>query len=394
MNIKIENPIKIKGNYKLINYQNNKNANTNGNINFNNLEEEGEEREENENNTDDLNIYDYENSNNLNNYSFLKFLKFDLKRKIKACDISWESEEFDINNPYFTSEDEKNEDSEKDENEVSEYSCEDIINYDDIHMINDIQISNYREENNLISTFENLNLNNLNYLKSDIDKYKRNKKIDLMYSDSNRISNSNLFNNQAVNLNEKKKGAYSNKKNSNKILVTKSNMKDKNNKKKDNNNKKEKIDLNEILAEVNRLKLKSDSSQNNFNFINNYKNEKININEELNFSNNCNPHKTIVYISEILSSENISLMQNVSEINHDNMVSNNNKKQEMDNSEDRNININDYSFSRINSVNHSYNISSFMKKASNQTIETINKNSKNGFYSKQIIFILNILFSI
>ena len=35
------------------------------------------------------------------------------------------------------------------------------------------------------------------------------------------------------------------------------------------------------------------------------------------------------------------------------------------------------------------NISGFMKKASYKTIETINRNSKNGFFSKYLFIIFN-----
>lgn len=361
-----------------------------------------------------MNYYDYENSNNINNYSFLKFLKFDLKRKIKASDISWESEEFDINDPKFSSEDENyHEESEKDENEEGEDS-EVFYNEKNNDLIdNDIDFNclanknfdagrNCTEEKNLIATFENIKLNNFNYLKSENNNFNRNKNPDDLYYNTN--SNKDLIsigtNNVKKNNNDyddnKLSPAYANKKNIDIILVNKQTkeIKTKNNelnkeinksiKIKKSKEKTEKIDFSEILAEINRLKFSSDLSQNNLNFNNNSKNDKININEELNFSNNCFPYRTMVYSSELLSSENISLMQNVSEINHENNFSSNNKKQDLDNidNSDRNINLNDYSFSRINSVNHSYNISSFMKKASNQTIETINRNSKNGFYSK------------
>lgn len=229
MNYKYDNVINIRENYKLVD-------------DFDKKHKINSEEEE------DLNYYEYENSNNLNNYSFLRFLKFDLKRKVKLSDISFESEEFDINNPYYSSEE------------------------------------------------------------------------------------------------EEEKNKLSNEKTNNEI-----------------------IDFDEILTEIHKL------SQNNFN-----KNEKLN--EELNFSNNCFPYKTMVYNSEMFSSENLSIMQNVSEINQENNYYNY-KRPDIDNS-DRNINFNEYSFSRINSVNHSYNISSIHKRASNQTIETINKNSiKNGFYS-------------
>jgi len=360
MNMKIESSNKIKENFKLVGKHTNKrNANTNAHIHYNNLEEEDGE--------DDLNYLDYENSNNLNNYSFLKFLKFDLKRKIKASDISWESEEFDINDPHFTSEDEINQNTVKEELEASKCSNEEKNIY-----------GNGTEVNNLISAFEKMQMNNINYLKNENEQYNRNKKTNDLYYNLN--INSNLNHNSAI---------YSSKKNVKKILIKKPQIEKLNKKtiENDEENKekkgREKIDFEEILEEINRIKLSSDGSQNNLNFNNNFKNDKINMNEDLNFSNNAFPYRTIIYSSEILSSENISLMQNVSEINHENNISQN-KKQELDNS-DRNINLNDYSFSRINSVNHSYNISSFMKRASNQTIETINRNSKNGFYSKKVI---------
>jgi hypothetical protein len=337
-------------------------------------------------------------------------LKFDLKRKIKVSDISWESEEFDINDPQFSSEEEKNdEESEKEEIEekVNEVSCDinanDInnhnnninyyINKDYINFIKNSDINvNCKEENNLITTFENLQINNFNYLKSENDNYNRIINAKDLYYDVNSKKNLNKFgSNIQINndLNMRLNNPpYTSKKNVHKLLVK---AKIENNETEENKNngkiqkeKKEKINFNEILAEINRLKLSSDLSQNNLNFNNNLKNDKININEELNFSNNCFPYRTMVYSSELLSSENISLLQNFSEINHDNNFSGNNKNKDLDNidNSDRNINLNDYSFSRINSVNHSYNISSFMKKASNQTIETIKRNSKNGFYSK------------
>ena len=130
---------------------------------------------------------------------------------------------------------------------------------------------------------------------------------------------------------------------------------------------------------MNKNKYFSDFSGSQKEFNNNSKNEKLNVGEDLNFSNNCFPYKTMIYSSENISSVNNSLIPNVSEINHENNFS---PKRVDFNYSDKNINLNDYSFSRINSVSHSNNISGFMKKASNKTIETINKNSKNGFFSK------------
>lgn len=395
------------------------------------MEEEAEENENEEggNTEEDLNYYDYENSNNLNNYSFLKFLKFDLKRKIKASDISWESEEFDINDPKFSSDEDKlneeREDEEQEEFEVSEVS-EDIdvaefidncdINFKknekeyDIYQDNKFDVNvKCKEEKNLISTFENLNLNNFNYLKSENDSYNRSKNAKELYNNLNTHNANNkdthskiAFNEYNSNNNNEKinSPAYATKRNVDKILAKKQPQNKNNNLKINNENnkekkqkqkvKKEKIDFSEILAEINRLKLSSDNSQNNLNLNKFSKKDKMIMNEELNFSNNCFPYRTMVYSSEILSSENISLMQNVSEINNENNFSGNNKRQDLDimDNSDRNINLNDYSFSRVNSVNHSYNISSFMKKASNQTIETINRNSKNGFHSK-VYFLIN-----
>jgi len=327
------------------------------------------------------NNYENSNTNNINNYSFLKFLKFDLKRKIKASDISWESDEFDINDPYFSSEEENNqktykegeagedEDGEVEGAKEQEFGVSEEVygvievaeqQNDNFHL--NLNNLNSKEERNLITTFENLNLNlnlnsnNLNYLKSEnVRANQANKQIEKIKT------NNTILKDKKIKANKKQK------------------------------QKKETINFSEILAEINRLKSLSSDTMRNHNIYhnlynnNNSKNEKMNINEELNFSNNCFPYRTMVYCSEILSSENISLMQNFSEINHENNLSATNKKPDLDNidnSEDRNINLNDYSFSRINSVNHSYNISSFMKRASNQTIETINRNSKNGFYSK------------
>lgn len=452
INIKQDNAINVKGNFKLIKNENfrevnlkNKISNTNNNIHINHLEQD--EGLENEADAQDINYYDYENSNNINNYSFLRFLKFDLKRKIKASDISWESEEFDINNPHFSSEDEKNsqdssiiEEADKNFNNNEINSCEDIsddFNYENEKLssmnLNNFNHFNKDDEKNLISTFENFNLNDVNYFRKEItDSNKKflsrdsarnliqiaeedleNIKPIAAYFDKNPKSNkNNAYSNAVAKTNKSLKTfnintqRYFNKNNKKVKMQGLNNVNDasfKNdkseNKKKPklnaNNNKsktaeQERIDFNEILAEINRMKLSSDNSQNNFNhFMNNNisKNENININEELNFSNNIFPYKTMVYNSEILSSENLSLMQNVSEINHENNFSNNKnlkdtrKAEDLDISE-KNINLNDYSFSRINSVNHSYNISSFIKRASNQTIETINRNSKNGFYSK------------
>ena len=51
--------------------------------------------------------------NDENDFEFFDFMKFDLKRKIKHKDISWDKKEFDIWNPKFTSSD-----SEKEENKI------------------------------------------------------------------------------------------------------------------------------------------------------------------------------------------------------------------------------------------------------------------------------------
>ena len=48
--------------------------------------------------------------NDENDFDFFDFMKFDLKRKIKHKDISWDKKEFDIWNPIFT-----NSDNEKEE---------------------------------------------------------------------------------------------------------------------------------------------------------------------------------------------------------------------------------------------------------------------------------------
>jgi len=40
--------------------------------------------------------------NDENDFEFFDFMKFDLKRKIKHKDISWDKKEFDIWNPSFT----------------------------------------------------------------------------------------------------------------------------------------------------------------------------------------------------------------------------------------------------------------------------------------------------
>ena len=48
--------------------------------------------------------------NDENDFDFFDFMKFDLKRKIKHKDISWDKKEFDIWNPSFT-----NSDNEKEE---------------------------------------------------------------------------------------------------------------------------------------------------------------------------------------------------------------------------------------------------------------------------------------
>jgi hypothetical protein len=280
---------------------------------------------------------DSENSN-INNYSFLKFLKFDLKRKVKFENISFESEDYDINDPYYTSEEERK----LEEKENSTFTK--------------------KEKNNLNM---NISLEEKNVTKIKVGKFSASqiKNYPNFYDTENKTERE-ILSEANRNINFKK---YNNRK----------------------------IDFNEILAELNKNKYFSDFSGSQKELNNDIKNVKFhendNENEDLIFSNNCYPfpYKLFNYSSENLSYDNNnSLIPNVSEINYENNLFP--KRVDFDYSE-KNINLNDYSFSRINSLNHSNNISGFMKKASNKTIETINRNSKNGFFSKKSNLVLLIL---
>jgi len=329
----MDNPIKIR-NLKMIEKKEEKNNQKNRNKNQNQIQNQEEKEAENDYNDN------FSENSNLNNYSFLKFLKFDLKRKVKYEDISFESEEFDINDPYYTSDEEKKLEEKENSKAKAKDSLETEAKNDEIY------INNSFDEKNVTT------------------------KIKVGKFSGSQIRNFKTY----FNSENKSEGEYVSENNKNRN-VTK------------NNNKK--IDFNEILAELNKNKYFSDfsGSQKEYNNQNECKSQKLNENEDLIFSNNCFPYKTIIYSSEN-SYENNSLIPNVSEINHENNFSP--KRVDFDYSE-KNINLNDYSFSRINSVNHSNNISGFMKKASNKTIETINRNSKNGFFSK-IIFLFKLKF--
>ena len=56
--------------------------------------------------------------NDENDFDFFDFMKFDLKRKIKHKDISWDKKEFDIWNPSFTNSDNEKEEKKNKKNKI------------------------------------------------------------------------------------------------------------------------------------------------------------------------------------------------------------------------------------------------------------------------------------
>ena len=177
-------------------------------------------------NSDEGDIDD-ENRNTFanNDGSFLNFLKFDLRRKIKKEDISWESEEHDIWEPKFSDKEEVgpedkqviisfrqiNQNVNENINNSNNYinKSEEINEKYDLNQSSDYNLKKKLLKNNSYNTIKILksgNKNNLSGVLSPLNKLLNNlnnKSIIRNKADSNGLTNSynNIFKNRYINKN-------------------------------------------------------------------------------------------------------------------------------------------------------------------------------------------------
>lgn len=200
-----------------------------------------------------------ENNSNMdsecvNNESFLKFLRFDLKRKIKWKDISWDDEEHDIYDPKFS--------SDENEDEGENYNCVNNQNYHNYDSNINIQNNSITNSNSLINAVDcekDINISG----SRDRNKMNVSQPLD------------NLINNEENNENENFSLQFSNTSNLNNLFDTNSNF---------------------------IIKMPGDNLQSNNNNINSENIQRNNIYTKEN--NYLSQYKTVFFNSEFLFQDN------------------------------------------------------------------------------------------